>query len=155
MKKLKVYLDTSVLNFYYAKDAPDKMVITKVFFREVRNKNIVVFVSDTVIREINEASEVKRTKLMFLVKELELKVLPVTSDAEKLADIYVSKNIIPLRFRDDAVHIALAVLNRIELIVSWNLEHMVKIRTVSEVNKINEQLDYAKIDIRTPEEVLP
>lgn len=36
-KKLRVYLDTSVLNFYYADDTPDKRDVTIAFFREIEN----------------------------------------------------------------------------------------------------------------------
>jgi len=34
MKKLRIYLDTSIINFLYADDAPDLKKITEELFRE-------------------------------------------------------------------------------------------------------------------------
>jgi len=36
MRKLKLYLDTSVWNFFFADDAPEKRDITKEFFDSVK-----------------------------------------------------------------------------------------------------------------------
>lgn len=154
-KKEKLHLDTSVLNFFYAEDAPEKMKVTKKFFKEVKKGTFQTFISEIVIREINDASEPKRTKLKDLVDNYKLKILSLTPECIKLADRYVEAKVIPKRFRDDATHIAIAVLNTIDILVSWNLEHMVKVKTIREVNKISEGFGYKEIDIRIPEEVLP
>jgi len=61
--------------------------------------------------------------------------------------------VVPVRFRDDAVHIAVAVVNDLDVVVSWNLEHMVKLRTRTRVNAINRLNGYKEIEICTPEEV--
>jgi len=44
MKKLKLYLDTSVWNFYYADDAPEKMELTRQFFDEFQISNYLTAV---------------------------------------------------------------------------------------------------------------
>ena len=74
-------------------------------------------------------------------------------EASKLAKIYVSGGIIPERFLNDALHIAIASVNGIDTVVSWNLEHIVKIKTMIGVNKINLDRGYKQIFIVTPEEV--
>jgi predicted nucleic acid-binding protein len=153
-KKLRLYLDTSVLNFVFADDALDKMEATKEFFKEIQKGLFDVFISDVVIREISDAGEPKRSKLLNMVKEYDLKILPLDVVCEDLADKYVEHKIIPLKYRDDAVHIAVAVINKHDVIVSWNLKHMVKLKTIRDVNAINNKLNYKEIDIRTPEEVI-
>jgi hypothetical protein len=40
-----------------------------------------------------------------------------------------------------------------EVLVSWNMEHIVKLKTIVGVNKINKQEGYSLILINTPEEV--
>ena len=50
MKKLTIYLDTSIINFLFADDAPEKRDITKEFFDEyVKTGYYDVFVSPIVI----------------------------------------------------------------------------------------------------------
>jgi len=41
-----------------------------------------------------------------------------------------------------------------DVLVSWNMEHIVKLKTVVEVNKLNKKLGYKIILIYTPEEVV-
>ncbi len=54
MKIPKVYLDTSVINFLFAEDAPEKQEITIEFFNEYINRNLYgVFISPVVVDEIN------------------------------------------------------------------------------------------------------
>jgi len=51
------------------------------------------------------------------------------------------------------LHIAIATVNGIDSVVSWNLEHIVKIKTIVEVNRINIKKGYKQIFIITPEEI--
>ncbi|MFH1824054.1 MAG: hypothetical protein ABH873_02355 [Candidatus Firestonebacteria bacterium] len=53
MRKLKLYLDTSVWNFFFADDAPEKRDITKIFFSSIKENIYEIFISEVVIREIN------------------------------------------------------------------------------------------------------
>jgi len=154
MKKLKIYLDTSVLNFAYAEDVPDKMMVTKKFFREIKRKTFHTFISDVVIDEINKTPEPKKTKLANLIKKFNLGILLLDQRCEKLAERYLKHKLIPIKYRNDAVHIAIATVNEVDVLVSWNLEHMVKLKTVKGVNLINKELGCKEIDIRTPEEVI-
>jgi len=60
MRKLKLYIDTSVWNFYFADDAPEKRDVTKDFIDLVRKEQYEVFISEVVVKEINDAPEPKR-----------------------------------------------------------------------------------------------
>ena len=70
-----------------------------------------------------------------------------------MAGIYVKEGIVPEKFLNDALHIAIATVNGIDTVVSWNMEHIVKIKTIVEVNKINLKKKYNQIFIVTPEEI--
>ena len=54
MKKLKIYLDTSVINFLFADDVPEFKKITEEFFEHVKEQRYHVFISDIVIKEIDK-----------------------------------------------------------------------------------------------------
>jgi len=154
MKKLSIYLDTSVLNFYLAEDDPAKKDITVRFFQEMEAGTFEVYISTLVVREIDAAPEIKREQLKNLVRRIEPKVLELDAETEKLAQRYVDVFIIPEKYRNDAVHIAAAVVNDLDAVISWNLEHMVKMRTRIEVNGINRLEGYHEIEISTPEEAI-
>ncbi len=49
MKKPQLYIETSVWNFYFADDAPEKKEITYTFFNKIKESEYEIFISDTVI----------------------------------------------------------------------------------------------------------
>jgi len=68
MKKLKLYLDTSVLNFIFAEDAPDFKNVTIDFFENyVAKEKYDVFISSVVIREI-EKHRIHSREICFLIQ---------------------------------------------------------------------------------------
>ncbi|WP_094548113.1 hypothetical protein [Petroclostridium xylanilyticum] len=154
MKKLKVYLETTIFNFFYADDAPDKRDDTIKLFNEISYGKYEAYTSYAVTNEINKASDETKQKLFRLFNEYPIAVLDEGDEVEKLADIYVDEGIIPLKYRDDAVHIATATLTGMDIILSWNFKHIVKRKTIIMVNLINTREGYKNIDIYSPSEVI-
>ncbi|MFH1772426.1 MAG: PIN domain-containing protein [Candidatus Omnitrophota bacterium] len=157
MKKLKLYLDTSVINFALADDINvEDREITKRLCREINEGKHNVLISEVVLREIrNTSDKSKRDKLVALVASLRLEEpLMIDESIEVLAQKYVDEKIIPLSYWDDALHIALASASEADILVSWNFEHLVKHKTRVEVTGVNTLLGYKNIDICTPWEVI-
>ena len=155
LRKLKIYLETTILNFYYADDAPDKRADTIRLFQEIMQEKYEAYTSYAVIDEINEASEQLRQKLLSLIVEYKIPVLNEEgSDVDKLADLYVFEGVIPLKYRDDAVHIAMATITGMDIILSWNFKHIVKRKTILMVNLINTREGFKNIDVYSPSEVV-
>ncbi|MBS3906246.1 MAG: hypothetical protein KGZ49_04325 [Syntrophaceae bacterium] len=69
MKKPQLYIETSVWNFYFADDAPEKREITLRFFDKVKQDEYEIFISDAVIAEIGRANDEKRQLLLNITKE--------------------------------------------------------------------------------------
>jgi predicted nucleic acid-binding protein len=154
LKKLSLYFDTSIFNFVFADDAPDKKLITMKLMEEVRKGRYEIFISNIVLREILEAPAGKSSKLMKLIQELQPVELDFTVECYELAGEYIKKGIIPLRYEDDAFHIAVASVNNIDAIISWNFKHIVKLKTKKEVLGINALMGYKEIEIYSPLEVI-
>ena len=74
-------------------------------------------------------------------------------DALELAEQYVRSGVIPEKYRDDAFHIAIACTNGLQYLLSWNFEHIVKLKTKRIVNLINLTSGYREIEIVTPGEL--
>ncbi|MDP3766010.1 MAG: type II toxin-antitoxin system VapC family toxin [Nanoarchaeota archaeon] len=149
---MKLYIESSVFNFVFADDSPEKQKITKEFFAN-KLTNFDVYVSELVFNELNKTKEPKRSALLSLIANFPSKTLQTDKEAADLAEIYVKEKIIPEKFINDALHIAIATVNGIDIVVSWNMEHIVKVKTIVEVNKINLKKGYKQIIIVTPEEI--
>ncbi|MCL5674783.1 MAG: PIN domain-containing protein [Candidatus Omnitrophica bacterium] len=154
MKNIKYYLETTVFNFVFADDAPEKTESTKKFLENVSAGSTEIFVSEIVLAEINRAQEPKKGKMLELIEKYNVGVINQSAEAEELAKRYVAEGVIPQKFDNDALHIAIATVNDIDVIISWNLEHIVKLKTKMAVEWINRQMGYKTIEIATPEEAL-
>ena len=71
-------------------------------------------------------------------------------EVEILARAYVSRGIIPVKHIEDAIHIAIATVFSIDVLVSLNFKHIVKLKTKREVNVVNVLLGYNQLEIVEP-----
>lgn len=128
-KILKCYLDTSVFNFALATAFPDKQDPTLRFLDQCRNEQFEAYISTLVIKEIASTSDQKKKEeLLALIRNLKLQEVPLPEDrTNDLVEQYLQAGIIPPKARNDAAHIAAAVLSDLDVVVSWNLEHMVRL----------------------------
>ena len=74
--------------------------------------------------------------------------------AIQLAEKYMMNNIIPKKKRMDALHIAIASANEMDIILSYNFKHINKLMTKTLIPAINQVSDYRDIFIALPEEVI-
>jgi predicted nucleic acid-binding protein len=154
LKPLKIYLETTVFNFYFAEDAPDKRQDTAQLFNEINEGKYIPYTSDYVLQELLKAEEPKKTEMVNLIEKYKVKFLEPDKNAEILADKYVSEDIIPEKFRVDGIHIAMATINDLDIIVSYNFRHIVKLRTIIGTESINLREGYKRIGIFSPTEVI-
>jgi hypothetical protein len=154
MKKLKLYIETSVWNFLFANDSPERRNITLRFFEDVRKGDYELFISDMVIAEICDAPAEKRRILLDAIDFAEPEELKVNDEIKSLTEKYIGLGIIPERYERDLVHIAFATVFEMDVLISWNLKHIVKMKTQTMVNEVNEFSGYMRLNIMTPEAVI-
>lgn len=144
MIKLKIYLDTSIISFLFADDAPELKRITEEFFENYVKKDIyVVYISDIVVREIEKTrDEMKKIKLLEIIGKYSLRILRLNEDSHTLANIYIREKIIPARKIEDAQHIAISTCNQIDILLSWNFKHLSNIQKQINVRIVNEKEGY-------------
>ncbi len=154
MRKLKLYLDTSVWNFFFADDAPRERDVTKDFFDLIQRGYYEVYISEVVLDEIRDAPETKKNQLLGLVEKCNPIELEVTSEVKDLAVKYIEKKIVPEKKENDALHVAIAAVNEVDALVSWNYHHLANLRKAELFNGANLEEGYLKrIEIVTPMEV--
>ncbi|MEW6620895.1 MAG: type II toxin-antitoxin system VapC family toxin [bacterium] len=152
-EKLKLYLETTIPNYKFADDTPRERDITKQFLQRVTRGDYRVFISELVTREIEKTSDLaKRKKLLDVVSGIA--VLPITHESKELGKAYVSLGIIPPRYEPDGIHLAIATLNEMDVLVTWNMEHLANSETRISVREENLKRGLKVIDIATPEEVM-
>ena len=79
--------------------------------------------------------------------------MEVSEEALELSNLYQSKKILSPKYFDDGLHIALATINKIDLLVSWNFKHIVHFDKIRLFNSVNMELGYKPIEIFSPREV--
>ena len=80
MKKLKVYLDTSVVSYLYQEDAFERMQDTLALWELFRQGVYEVYISDIVLREIDRCTEEKLSVLLNYMKQIKYHVIETDKD---------------------------------------------------------------------------
>lgn len=126
---------------------------TKELFAEIKKGKYQAVISDLVLQEIKEtANPLKKKTLMEAVQRFQ--VIKISAQAKVLTQKYLKEKILPKSARLDALHLAVATVGEVDLVVSWNLKHLVKVKTKLGVNGVNMQAGFKTIDIVTPWEVI-
>lgn len=155
MKKLKLYLDTSVWNFAFADDAPEYMEATLEFFRLVRWGRFEIYTSETVLIEVEDAPEKRRRQIAALLGEVKPERLELHAEIERLAKLYLKKEALPKRSIYDAYHVAFATYHNLDFLLSWNFKHLANMTRRNKLNAVNLAEGYRQpLEIHTPLEVL-
>ena len=153
--KLRVYLDTSIFNFAVStQDVPHEREITIQFLDRIKQGAFLGFVSVIVLREIGDASQPRQNDLLKFMEQFTLETLPRTAEADLLAERYIQEKIITAKQLDDALHIAIASVHHLDVIASWNFEHLVKMKTRREVQAVNALMGYKSVEICSPQEII-
>jgi len=152
VNRLRLYLDTTIPSYVFAVDAPERMEVTRAFMRLRNSSQYEMLISEVVVKEILATAEPKRTLLLEVIADLP--VLVLTPQAMTLAQAYIDSGILPRGSIDDARHVAIATLNEVNALVSWNFGHLVNIRRTKAMNALNQKAGLPHLEIITPEEVV-
>ena len=154
MRKQKVYLETTLFNFYVDENRGFAHDSTISFFSEIAAEKYEAFTSAVVIEELAKAPQAKYEKMSSLIQQYSIGILALNDEADRLADIYVAEGIIPHKYRIDGLHIAIATVNDLDMIISMNFEHIVKRKTKLLTGTINTLNGYRAVEIINPMEVI-
>ena len=103
------------------------------------------------MEEIGRCSEPKLTALLEYLNEITFNMIDTISpEAAFIANEIIRMGILTEKRRDDCTHIGLAVVNECDIIVSWNFNHMVNVKTINGIRGINAINGYRMIDIYSP-----
>ena len=92
IEKLRLYLETTVFNYYFDEDRQGHEDVLKLF-EAVRSGKFEIYTSDLVIRELEKAQEPKRTKMLSLIEDYKPKMLENSSKVKYLGQLYIENGI--------------------------------------------------------------
>ena len=150
------YIETSVVSYLTARPSRDVVVaayqeVTREWWRSVRAR-FTVFVSELVVAEVGAGDPgAARARLKVLEG---IPRLRATEDSEMLARNLVALGAVPREAGDDAAHIAIAVTNGIDYLVTWNLRHIANATMRSRIEEVCRRSGYVPAVICTPNEIL-
>ena len=150
VKKFRIYIDTSVVGGFFDEKFE---VETQAFFKRLENKEVIFVISELVEQELKDAPQQVKELLNNYDKNY-IEYVKMTTEAERLADCYVSEKVVGATSLKDCQHIALATVNNVDILASWNFKHIVNINRIKGYNGVNLKNGYQTLEIRNPKELL-
>jgi predicted nucleic acid-binding protein len=151
---MKFYVETSAVGFYFEDREPRRRDAVRSLFARISARETEAFTSLLTLKELRDAAPSLARRLEGVVTQLNIPVVEATGEAEALAEAYLVAGIIPRDHAPDALHAALAVLYRADIIASYNLKHLANYRRVLAINNLNRARGLPPVDIRPPDEIL-
>lgn len=148
--KQRIYIDTSIVGGYF--DVEFKEATMKLFER-LENNEIVFVISDLLDLELLNAPTRVR-ELLFNYSPDKFQRIELTEEAIQLADTYIFEKIVGKTSLEDCRHIALATINKVDVLASWNFKHIVNLDRIKGYNSVNLRLGYSMIEIRSPKDLI-
>ena len=146
----RLYLDTSVIGGCFDDEWEEA---TRELFRQAA-MGLHTFVTSVVtVRELAGAPEEVREQYSATFREPE-QILELTDEAETLAQAYVAAGVVTPKYLDDARHVAIATVNGMAVIVSWNFHHLANVRREAGFNAVNLLRGFRQVRIVSPHEVI-
>ena len=147
-RKIALYLDTSIPSALFQKPDERKEITNKFFSEYLPNYD--VYISDIVIEEIKATpEETLRNQISDVIKNFN--VLTQITKAEDLANEYLKFLKIP---DIDALHIAIATVEGMNYLVTWNMEHLAREKTRRVIDNVNFLYREHRLYIVTPKDFL-
>ena len=139
----------------FATDVPDYRADTLAFFDRCRAGHIYPFVSQVVLEEVDRADTPIRERLLGLIREIAPTVIEGSSDVDRLAGAFLVERVVPRGKPEDARHVAIALVEELDVLVSWNFRHIAGVRRADRFNAVAIlQGFYKPLRIVSPSEVL-
>lgn len=152
--KPKIYIETSIVSYYTNRPSRDivtaaRQQITREWW-ESSFQHFERYISVLVLEESGCGDPTEAEKRLETLKGIP--ILGISDEAKVLADALVAGPI-PGNYAEDALHIALAAVNGMDFLLTWNFHHINNAMMKNQISKIVEKQGYECPVICSPEEL--
>lgn len=151
-----VYIETTIPSFYHETRRSPLVVawrdITRMWWDLHRSK-FRLFTSDAVRAELADAPTRKASLALELLAEVSR--LGEPEGLVEVAEYYIEHRLMPKEAGGDAVHLALASLNRMDYLLTWNCRHLANANKIQHLAVLNGRLGLHVPVITTPLMLMP
>jgi len=148
MKTERIYVDTSVLGGCFDVEFA---IWSNGLIEDFRRSVFRPVLSDLTAIEVATAPE----RVRDLHREVTAlgELVSATEEVVDLVGAYEDHGILGPRYRNDMLHIALATIASVDVVVSWNFRHIVRLDKIQLFNGVNIERGYRALAIYSPREV--
>jgi hypothetical protein len=146
----RIYIDTSIVGGFFDEEFKEP---TQKLFRRLELGEVIFVISDLLELELIQAPK-NVAELLLNYSEKKIQRIEMDEESMLLADQYIAEKVVGKTSLEDCRHIAMATVNRVDILASWNFKHIVNLNRIKGYNSVNLRLGYPVIEIRTPKELV-
>ncbi len=155
--KQKLYIETSVVSYLAARPSRDLLIAarqaaTAELWSKLLGSDFAGHVSTLVHQEAQRGDPEQARKRAEVISPLA--VLEIDQEAQELAEQILAAKAIPAEYPDDALHVAVAAVNGMDVLVTWNFAHLNNPVARMRIRHIVESNGYHCPEVCSPEELL-
>ena len=155
MKKLKLYFDSSSISALEQDSKPERMADMQALWEMVKQGDYDAVISNALTIELNKIKDIKKREMLFYrLTEINAEFVEITEKVKEITQIIIQSGILTENNYEDCTHIGCAMVSGCDIIVSYNIKHMVNIRVIRGVRRISFIEGYGDIDIMTAEALI-
>ena len=145
----RAYIDTSVIGGCLDEEFHEH---SERLFTDFEAERLQAVISNITIAEMLQAPEEVRSILERPALQKAERVY-LDEEAVSLVEAYIKEGIVGEANRVDAQRIAIATVQRVDILVSWNFQHIVNWSRIRAFHSVNLKFGYPQLEIRSPQEV--
>lgn len=155
MERPKVYLESSVISYLAARPSRDILAtahqqVTREWWDRSRSR-VDLFISGEVLNEIRRGDPSASQRRLQYVRDLP--VLEADDQARLLAAEILRSSALPAIAAADAAHIAIATVNGMDFLLTWNCTHIANGFLQRAISRLSREMGFEPPTIVTPEEL--
>ena len=155
MAKPAIYIETSVISYLVARPSRDLIVaahqqITSNWWYN-QSAEYELFTSQLVLDEAKAGNQEVASRRLTALEGIS--PLKISDAAISLADKLIEANAVPQKAAQDSLHIAIACVNGMDYLLTWNCKHIANARMRGKIDKVCREAGFIPPIICTPEEL--
>jgi predicted nucleic acid-binding protein len=152
----KVYVETSIVSYLTAR--PSSNLIAAAWQKETvdwwgtQRDRFDLYISEVVVEEAGRGDESAASRRLGTLEDIQ--VLQLDQQSVDLAKELIAQGAVPRKALDDALHLAVAAVNGMDFLLTWNCRHIDNAEMKPKIRKVIESKGYQCPEIATPIELM-